>query len=541
MKQSETALVMEARRLHTEVGLMDTAIARRLKQTRHWVRKHTGSGTTHDGSTSAAKVVAVPLMLISASPNSRPVRDTKVAALVESIGQVGLIEPVILRRFGDGYETIAGGHRVEAFRRLEHESIPALVREADDLTAELMLIDENLCRNEFSPAERAMAISRRKAIYLELHPETKAGKSQALGMNQKLGRGRQVGDDVERFTLSTTDATGIAERTIQRDAARGERLGTDTLKRIVGTSLDKGEELDALAKLSEPKREELIERAAAGKSVTAKHAVKQEIRNAKEADLGDKLRAGNLVVPDQKFAIILCDWPRKPLAWSEETGFDRAPDNHYATQTFRWAIDELAPMIRKLAAPDAMLVFWTTAASLLDDIEIMAEAGFCALRQRDANGLLKRDGTGEPLPAISVGGGTYRSHQVWDKETRGTGRWFIERHELVLLGVRGSIPCPAPGTQSLSIFSERRGDPSAKPEFIAAEIDRLWPNLPKVELFRRGAARPGWAAWGAEVPALESVEAEKMAGAPCEVAAGQGSYQSPSGIHREAEHAQPAY
>ena len=306
-----------------------------------------------------------------------------------------------------------------------------------------------------------------------------------------------------RFTRATAEATGLAERTIQREARRGEKLGEETLKRVVGTTLDKGEELDALTKLSVEKREELIGRAASGAVVTAKTAAKQERRAQHEVKLAEKIAAGNLTLPDDRFGVILADWPRKPWAWSEETGFDRAPANHYATQNFRWAIDVLAPMIQRLAATDAMLVMWTTAASLMDDIEIMAEAGFCALRPRAPDGRLLRDGDGEPLAAVSPGYGTYRSHQVWDKQLRGMGRWFIERHELVLLGVRGRIPCPAPGTQSLSIFSERRGEPSAKPEFVAAEIDRLWPNLPKIELFRRGPPRPGWAAWGNEAELAE--------------------------------------
>jgi MT-A70 len=156
-------------------------------------------------------------------------------------------------------------------------------------------------------------------------------------------------------------------------------------------------------------------------------------------------------------------------------------------------------MIQKLAASDAMLVMWTTAASLIDDLEIMAEAGFCALRPRGQDGRLRRDENGDPLAAVTPGGGTYRSHQIWDKELRGTGRWFIDRHELVLVGVRGNIPCPAPGTQALSLFSARRGVPSVKPDFVADEIDRLWPNLPKIELFAR-RARPGWDRWGADAP-----------------------------------------
>jgi MT-A70 len=384
---------------------------------------------------------------------------------------------------------------VEARRRLGLRTVPAILRTMSDLDAELGMIDENLCRHDLSPAERAIAVRRRKAVYLQLHPDTAHG---AIGNGRD--KSRQLGDstsdnEINRFTRATAEATGIGERTLQRDAARGEKLGDDTLKKVVGTSLDKGEELDALAKLSDKRRESLVERAVAGEAVTAKPEVKREVRDAREVELGRKIADGNLAAPDKTYGIILADWPRKPRVWSEETGFDRAPDNHYATQTFRWAIDELAPMIQRLAASDAMLVMWTTPASLIDDIEIMAEAGFCALRPRQPDGRLAHDENGEPLDAVSPGGGTYRSHQVWDKELRGMGRWFIDRHELVLIGVRGNIPCPAPGTQALSLFTARRGEPSVKPDFVADEIDRLWPNLPKIELIAR-RARPGWDRWG---------------------------------------------
>jgi hypothetical protein len=41
---------------------------------------------------------------------------------------------------------------------------------------------------------------------------------------------------------------------VQRDAARGEKLGEGVLKRVVATSLDKGDEPDALGKLSPERR-----------------------------------------------------------------------------------------------------------------------------------------------------------------------------------------------------------------------------------------------------------------------------------------------
>ena len=499
-------------------GHGDRHIIKVLDVTRYQVAQ-----TLREAKAKKDAATGIPVDLIDANPKARPLVAGHVAALMQSIPTIGLLVPISVRAKAERYELIAGGHRTQAFRELGRDTIPALIIDVDDLTAELMLIDENLIRQDLSPAERSIALRRRKAIYEELHPETKHGGDRKSDHIKSSGEIRHLIKDkpiedppksvsretpastsvavaprVERFTAVTAKATGISERSIREAVTRANAIGDSSLKKIVGTSLDKGEELDALAKVSPQRRDELIARAASGEKVTAKPVVKQEIRAAREAELGSKITAGNLALPDRKFGVILCDWPRRPTVWSDETGMDRAPDNHYATQTFRWAVDELAPAIARLAAPDAMLVFWSTAASLIDDIEIMTEAGFCALRRRDGFGRLLRDSWGEPFAPLSPGGGTYRSHQIWDKELRGTGRWFIDRHELVLIGVRGKIPCPAPGTQSLSIFAERRGEPSAKPEFVAAEIDRLWPNLPKIELFRRGAPRAGWAAWGAE-------------------------------------------
>jgi len=57
------------------------------------------------------------------------------------------------------------------------------------------------------------------------------------------------------FVATTADVTGKDKRSIERAAARGESLGDD-LGAVTGTSLDKGVELDALAKLSKDRRKE---------------------------------------------------------------------------------------------------------------------------------------------------------------------------------------------------------------------------------------------------------------------------------------------
>lgn len=97
-------------------------------------------------------------------------------------------------------------------------------------------IDENLCRAELSPSDRAKQTARRKAIYLELHPETAHGTP---------GVSRQVGDtreraDADRFTAETAKVTGASERSVQRDAERGEKIIDAAIDVIRGTVLDTG-------------------------------------------------------------------------------------------------------------------------------------------------------------------------------------------------------------------------------------------------------------------------------------------------------------
>ena len=77
------------------------------------------------------------------------------AELAESIRQHGVLQPVLLRPAGDGFELIAGERRWRAAQRAQLHSIPALVREHDDSgSAELALI-ENVQREDLNAIEEA--------------------------------------------------------------------------------------------------------------------------------------------------------------------------------------------------------------------------------------------------------------------------------------------------------------------------------------------------------------------------------------------------
>jgi N6-adenosine-specific RNA methylase IME4 len=191
-------------------------------------------------------------------------------------------------------------------------------------------------------------------------------------------------------------------------------------------------------------------------------AAKQTARARREADLGAK----QLALPNRRYGVILADpeWRFEP--WSRETGMDRAADNHYPTSPLGALKVRDVP---EIAAPDCVLFLWTTTPMLAQAIRLMQAWGF-----------------------------EYSSHCVWAKDRLGTGFWFRNKHEVLLVGLRGSPPAPAPGSQWPSLIEAPVGAHSAKPAAFCEMIESYYPNLPKIELNCRGAPRAGWDAWGDE-------------------------------------------
>ena len=87
------------------------------------------------------------------------------------------------------------------------------------------------------------------------------------------------------------------------------------------------------------------------------------------------------------------------------------------------------------------------------------------------------------------------SSAVWVKDRIGTGIYFRQRHEYLLLGKRGKPITPAPGTQPESVIEGAKGGHSKKPVQGYEIIEQMYPGLPKIELFCR-SPRDGWAVWG---------------------------------------------
>ena len=84
--------------------------------------------------------------------------DTAFEMLIDSIANLGVLTPIIVRSLDDGnYEIISGHRRTEACRRLGIETIPCIVKELTRDEATVILVDLNLQRDEVLPSEKAYA------------------------------------------------------------------------------------------------------------------------------------------------------------------------------------------------------------------------------------------------------------------------------------------------------------------------------------------------------------------------------------------------
>ena len=262
--------------------------------------------------------------------------------------------------------------------------------------------------------------------------------------------------------LQAATALNASERSV-RDAVKVIREGAPEIIQAV----DQGRlAVSAAVKAVTLPREQQLEialRAQDGEVNAVRSAIKQATRAGREAELAQRQAA----LPDRRYGVILADPPWRFEPWSRETGMDRAADNHYPTMT----LEEIADLdIARIAADDCVLFLWATEAMDPRAHEVMRAWGF-----------------------------DYRSQFVWVKDRAGTGYWNRNQHELLLIGVRGDIPAPAPGTQFASVIAAAGGEHSEKPTGFHELIEAYFPTVPKIELNAR-KARKGWARWGLEAP-----------------------------------------
>jgi N6-adenosine-specific RNA methylase IME4 len=176
------------------------------------------------------------------------------------------------------------------------------------------------------------------------------------------------------------------------------------------------------------------------------------------------------LLPAGVFNVILAD---PPWQYDFAETDNRAIENQYPTMDVVEIADyrdSEGVSIRDAIADDAVLFLWATSPKLREALIVMDGWGF-----------------------------EYVTQAVWVKDRIGMGYWVRQQHETILIGRRGIFSPPDQDMRRSSVIDARRGAHSAKPDAAYGLIETMFPSAARLEVFAR-SARPGWAAFGNQIP-----------------------------------------
>jgi N6-adenosine-specific RNA methylase IME4 len=360
-------------------------------------------------------------------------------SLVEDIKRYGVREPVVV------YEDkiLDGRNRYRACREAGVDCTFVPFRDDDPVG---YVISLNLRRRHLDESQRAMVAAKLATLRQGDNQHTEGlpigRSSELLNVGQRsVARAREVLDH------------GVPE--LRQAVERGE-VSVTAAADVASEPAEVQQEIVARGE------REILE---AAKEIRGARA---EARRAERIARILTISSGNSALPsDRTYPVILADPPWHFQVYNEESGVERAA--HCPTMSL--SICKLP--IADLATPDAVVFFWTTAPHLHEAFEVLAAWGF-----------------------------QYVSNFVWVKDKFGLGYWVRNQHELVLIARRGDMPTPVPACRPPSVIQAPVREHSRKPEESYGLIERMYPGLPKLELFAR-ARREGWSCWDNEAPAAE--------------------------------------
>jgi N6-adenosine-specific RNA methylase IME4 len=203
----------------------------------------------------------------------------------------------------------------------------------------------------------------------------------------------------------------------------------------------------------------------AAKAIRAKNM--EERRSERIARLAAISNCDASLPLDRKYPVILADPPWKFEVYDAESGLDSAAEAHYPCM----ATEEIAALpVGDLATRPAVLFLWSTVPHLPEVLGVIEAWDF-----------------------------QYVTNAVWVKDRAGLGFWVRNQHELLIIARRGDMPTPAFENRPPSVIQAARREHSRKPDEAYELIERMYPDLPRIELFAR-SRRTGWNVWGNEAP-----------------------------------------
>ena len=148
-------------------------------------------GETWSGESRPADIQHISLTKITRNPAQPRTQfdPATIAELAASIRERGVLQPVLLRPAGDGYQLVAGERRFIATKEAGFSTIPALVRPLTDRESLLIALIENIQRENLNPLDEARAYYRLSTEYGLQHDE----------IGERVGKDRSTVSNIIRF------------------------------------------------------------------------------------------------------------------------------------------------------------------------------------------------------------------------------------------------------------------------------------------------------------------------------------------------------
>jgi ParB family chromosome partitioning protein len=184
----------------------------------------------------------------------------KMAQLVQSVQEHGVLEPLLVRPIAKGsYELVAGERRLRAAQTAKLQEVPVVVRELDDKQALQVALLENLQREDLNPVEETEGILQLLAIALDTNPqEVIALLHQSYNAKQ---RGKELNDNVTIQLKKVEDTLAVVGR-FNAESFRSNRLPLLNLPPDILEVLRQGKleytKARAIAKLKDEQQRQLL-------------------------------------------------------------------------------------------------------------------------------------------------------------------------------------------------------------------------------------------------------------------------------------------
>lgn len=242
----------------------------------------------------------IALSLIDPFPGHpfRVQEDAEMEELVESIREHGVLVPVILRKHGAGrYQIVAGHRRCFASRKLQKETVPAVVKDLSEEEAVIWMVDSNIQRTDILPSEKA------KAYRMKMDALSKQGRRTDL-LPEDDTASRQV---VGRWKKESAEQVGTENGDSGRQVQRYLRLNyliPDLLERVDQKSLAflAGVELSYLTEDSQKALSEYLMENAGKVSLKQARHLKEQEQQEKQGTLTREVIRASLFQPGKKSA-----------------------------------------------------------------------------------------------------------------------------------------------------------------------------------------------------------------------------------------------